>query len=93
LFKHHQQLPSIVILATTFCVDWSSSEWIRRESLIQEKFSILKGTVGSRDNVKVAVIAVRTGVGSIDKDVLDERVMSLKRHLQLDSKTFILFYI
>lgn len=91
LLKHHEQLPSAVILLVTFCADWSSNEWLRRELMINERYTKIKSIISARD-VKIVVVAVKTGaVLSADKDVIEERLNSLKRHLQLDSKTLISF--
>lgn len=87
--KHTSILPSVVIILTPFSVDWSTNEWVRRETLLQERYTSLKNVLSSRD-VKPFLVAVKIGVGLgiIDQDVMDERIISLKRHLQLDSRTF-----
>ena len=89
LYKHHSLLPSVVLFTTTFCVDWSPSEWARREASLLERYSSLKSSLSYRES-KIIIVAIKTGVGSVDKDVMDERIISLKRHLQLDSKSFVL---
>jgi len=87
--KHRQQLPSVVVLLTPFCVDWSGSEWLRREGQLQEKYMNLRNVLGQRD-ARILIVAVKTGsgLGAVDKDVMDERIISLKRNLQLDNRTF-----
>lgn len=89
LNKHHHLLPSVVLFTTTFCVDWSPSEWARRETGLLERYSSLKSSLSYRE-AKIIIVAIKTGVGSVDKDVMDDRIISLKRHLQLDSKSFVL---
>ena len=89
LNKHHHLLPSVVLFTTTFCIDWSPSEWARREASLQETYSSLKSSLGYRE-AKIIIVAIKTGIGSVDKDVMDDRIMSLKRYLQLDSKSFVL---
>ncbi len=85
--KHFELVPSVVILAVTFSVDWGPTEWQRREYVVQEKYNKLKATLSARD-IKLIVVAIRVGLGSLEKDVMDERISSLKRHLQVDSKAF-----
>ena len=46
LIKHHEQLPSVVLFITSFSVDWSLSEWIKREAGFHERYSRLKATLG-----------------------------------------------
>ena len=83
--KHFEQLPSVVAMLTTFCVDWSAGEWIRRESIAQEYLSQIRSKVSGRD-VKIIVVAIKTGTAALEKDVIEERTSSMKRHLQLDSR-------
>ncbi len=86
--KHFELIPSVVILAVSFSVDWGATEWQRREYIIHDKYNRLKAILSPRD-IKIVVVAIRIGVGSIEKDVVDERISSLKRHLPLDSKSFV----
>jgi hypothetical protein len=86
--KHFELIPSVVILAVSFSVDWGATEWQRREYIIHDKYNRLKAILSPRD-IKLVVVAIRIGVGSIEKDVVDERISSLKRHLPLDSKSFV----
>lgn len=89
MLKHCDQLPSCTLLIVTFSVDWSLNEWSRRENGVYDRHLRLKAALSSRDS-KVLVVAVKTGkVASADKDVMDERINALKRHLQLDSRTIV----
>ena len=53
-------LPSIVIFTTTFCVDWSSSEWLRREATLQERYLSLRSSLNYRE-AKIIIVAIKTG--------------------------------
>jgi hypothetical protein len=53
-------LPSVVLFTTTFCVDWSSSEWLRREAALQERFLSLRSSLGYRE-AKIIIVAIKTG--------------------------------
>lgn len=88
--KHYDQIPSVVLFCVPFGVDWSSAEWTRRELAMQEKYSKLKATLATRE-VKLIVVMLKVGVGSLEKEMLDERISSFKRHAQTDSKTFLFF--
>ena len=68
IHKHRELLPSTVILVTTFSVDWSSSEWMRREASFFDRYTRLKNSVAGRD-VKIVLLPVRVGAAqsSIDK--------------------------
>lgn len=55
--------------------------------MIQEKYLRLKNVLGQRD-CKLILILIKVGVGSLDKDIIEERLASMKRHLQFDSKSF-----
>ena len=93
LSKHHDQLPSLTLLVSTFCVDWATSEWFRREALVFERFTKLKASLSSRDS-KIVIITVKVGkVASADKDVMEERINSMRRHLALDTRTFLVVTI
>jgi hypothetical protein len=85
LKKHVQMIPSVVIMITNFCVDWPAGEWIRRESYNAEVLNKLRTTLNARD-VKIVLIAVRTGSGMIDKDIIEERTNSMKKHFGLDGR-------
>jgi len=87
--KHTNLLPSVVCVLTPFSVDWSANEWVRREAALAEKYGKLRSILSTRE-VKPFLVAVKIGVGLgiIDQDVMDERIISLKRLLQLDSRTF-----
>lgn len=89
--KYHERLPSVIVYTIPFSVDWSPGEWNRRESFTCKNYNNIKFTAASgRVHLKIIVIAIKTGAGNLEKDVLDERLSSLKKQLQLDSKTFIL---
>lgn len=85
LKKHVQMIPSAVIMITNFCVDWPAGEWIRRESYNAEVLNKLRNTLNARD-VKIILIALRTGSGMIDKDIVEERTNSMKKHFGLDGR-------
>lgn len=91
LLKYHQQLPSVLLFITSFSVDRSLAEWIRREASFHDRYSRLKASLGSR-GCNVVYILIKTGaIELVDKDVIEERINSLKRHLQLDTKTLLIF--
>jgi hypothetical protein len=76
MYKHHEQLPSVVVMLCTFCVDWSSSEWIRREAAMYERFMRLKNVLAGRD-VKLIVLTVRTGTSTqLDKVVSNDNAIA-----------------
>jgi hypothetical protein len=85
--KHFQSVPSCLIFTVPFSVDWPLSEWVRKEAWVQDRFNRLKTLAAARD-LKIVVLVIRIGVGVPDKDTMDERLSSLRRHLQLDSRTF-----
>lgn len=92
--KHYTHLPSVLLFCIPFDVSWNPAEFNRREYAIQDRYARLKQSLQGRD-CKIIVIAVRVGVqanyqDANARDVLDERLGILKKHLQLDSKTFYL---
>ena len=87
LQKHFDQLPSCVIYLSSFSTDWSLSEWNRREVIIQDKYLKLRSILSQRD-CKVILILIKIGLNVLDKDSVEERLASLKRHLQIDTKSF-----
>jgi hypothetical protein len=89
--KHFEYIPSVVLFCVPVGVDWSATEWIRRELAMQEKFSKLKTTLSTRE-VKVIVLMFKVDAGAMGKEVLDDRVSSFKRHAQADSKSFVYFH-
>eukprot|EP01041_Mallomonas_annulata_P009551 gene9551-19851_t len=86
MLKHFEYLPSVIVIVTTFCVDWPAGEWIRRETITQDLLTKMKLSVSARD-AKVIVVAVKTGSGSLDKEILEERANSMRRHLQLEGRS------
>ena len=68
IHKHRELLPSVAILVTTFSVEWSSSEWMRREASFFDRYTRLKNALAGRD-VKIVLLPVRVGAAqaSIDK--------------------------
>jgi hypothetical protein len=88
MYKHCSLLPSLVLLTTSFGTDWPAGEWIRRETTIIERITQLKHFMQQRD-VKVILILMKFGHNTIDKDVIDERLNAIKRHCQLESKSFV----
>lgn len=87
LYRHCEKLPSVVLYLTSFSVDWSPIEWSRREAGIQDKYLKLKTILSTRE-CKVILIAVKVGAGALEKDVMDDRIGSLKKHIQTDNKSF-----
>jgi hypothetical protein len=87
LHRHCEKLPSTVLYLTTFSVDWSPIEWSRREAGIQDKYTKLKTLLSTRD-CKVILVAVKVGAGSLEKEMMDDRLASLKKHIQSDNKSF-----
>jgi tetratricopeptide (TPR) repeat protein len=85
--KHYELVPSVLLFTVAFSVDWSISEWIRKETWIQDRYNRLRALTAARD-IKIIVVVVKVGMGATDKEAMDERMNSLKRHLQLDSRTF-----
>jgi hypothetical protein len=80
-------------MITNFCIDWSAGEWIRRESNALEILSKLRNALTPRD-VKVILLAIKTGIGNIiDKDFIEERTNSMKKHFQLDHKNFMMLTV
>lgn len=89
--KHHDMIPSVVIVLTTFNGDWNSSEWMKREGALNERFARLRSSINSRDG-KTILFAIRKGNDSqLEREIIDEHIIQLKRHLQLDSKTLLTF--
>lgn len=92
LKKHSDFVPSVVLLITPFCIDWPASEWIRRESSFLDQITKLRNVLTPRD-IKVILLSIRTGSGIIDKEVIEERINSMKRHLQLDTRNYLIMNI
>lgn len=90
MHKHHSLLPSVVLFTVTLSVDWSPTEWQRREAALLESYTKLRIVVSQRENATIIIIGVWTGAGSMDKVTAEERVTSLKRHLQIDARTLFL---
>lgn len=86
--KHFSLIPSVIIFCVPFSVDWPAQDWAKREAVAQDRYYKLKSVVGPRD-IKIIIFMVRIGSGIMDKDILDERVSSFKRHAQTDSKSFV----
>jgi hypothetical protein len=87
LQKHHDLLPSVVLLLSTFCVDWQQNEWLGRENSIADYVANVRAMLNSRD-VKIVVVLVKTGAGGMDKELIDERILGFRRRLALDGRTF-----
>lgn len=85
--KHFELVPSVLLFTVAFSVDWTLSEWVRKEQWIQDRYNRLKALTTPRD-IKIMVLVIKVGAGSTDKDAMDERLNSLKKHLLLDSRTF-----
>ena len=88
--KYYDNIPSVLVYFIPFNGDWSVSEWTRRESLYSDKFLSLKALLSPRE-IKIVTIMVKIGSGALDKEVLDERLSTYKRHVQIDSKYFFFF--
>lgn len=86
--KHFDSIPSVLVYVIPFGIEWSATEFNRRETAIQERYSRFRSLLGSRD-IKIIVICVRVGLGYIDKEVIDDRTSMIKRHAQLDTKNFL----
>ena len=87
LQKHYESLPSVVVFLTSFSIDWQQSDWNQQGDLLLSKLNHLRTYLSPRD-VKIVVVAVKSGNGYTDKDLLEERLNWLKRHLVLDNRTF-----
>ena len=88
--KHHSLLPSVVIFIIKFSMEWSAGEWGRREGSIQESYAKMKSQIASRD-AKIVLVVVRVGPDTTDKELADERMSSLKRHLGIEGKYIFVF--
>jgi hypothetical protein len=89
LYKHYDLLPSVIVITVSFCVDWHQSGWVRLGDEILEKINHIKEITKGRD-VKLMVVAVKTGMGQQFSDLLDERLHNLRRQVGLDNnRTFV----
>ena len=84
--KYNDILPSVVIVLFSFSTDWPINEWVRRESALFEYYSKVKNPLGARD-IRVILTAFKTGSGF--QDVFEERMASLKRRFQIDSRNVV----
>lgn len=84
--KYNDILPSVLIVTFSFSADWPISEWVRRESAILEYFSKIKNSLYSRD-IKIVLVPFRTGAGF--QDVYEDRINSVKKRFQIDSRNLI----
>ena len=89
MIKHVNLLPSVMIYTGLFCTDWPAGEWIRQETIIIEKITYLKTIMNERD-VKIILLLYKYGNNTIDKDVIDERLNAIKKHCQLENKSFLI---
>lgn len=87
--KHSELIPSVVVMLASFSVDWPVTEWYRRENATLEMLNRVRAGVNSRE-IRIILVVLRTGVGSMDKDVFEERINSLKKHVQMDGRNFAL---
>eukprot|EP00981_Chlorochromonas_danica_P006367 scaffold1365_cov163-Ochromonas_danica.AAC.57 len=85
--KHFDSLPSVLLYVVPFGIDWNVNEFSRREVSFLERYNRLRASLASRD-IKVIVLAVRVGVGYVEKELVDERTNHLKKYLQIDSRNF-----
>jgi len=88
--KHYELIPCLLLFTVGFNVDWTISEWVRKETYIQTTFLKLKQNATIRD-LKVILLIHKIGSNPLDKEMIEERLGSLKKHLQIDSKYFILY--
>ena len=86
LYKHQCLLPSVVILLFEIKLDCTVPDWIQQESMIFDCYTRFKHQLSHRD-AKVTVVLIRTGDESKEREVFEERFVSLKRHLSIEAKS------
>lgn len=88
--KYYQQLPSVVLFMATFSSDWTLADWIRREASYTERYNRMRTSLGSR-GCAIVFVLVKIGANTqSDKELIEERVSTLKRHIQGENKLFLL---
>ena len=88
LQKHFELLPSVVAITVSFTVEWQASDWIHLNESLLERMNGLREHLKGRD-VRLYIIAVRTGTGQISPDIIEEKMVNLRRHLTLENhRTF-----
>ena len=88
LQKHFELLPSVVVITVSFTVEWQASDWIHLNESLLERMNGLRERLKGRD-VRLYIIAVRTGTGQISPDIIEEKMVNLRRHLTLENhRTF-----
>ena len=88
LQKHFELLPSVVVITVSFTVEWQASDWLHLNDSLLERMNGLREHLKGRD-VRLYIIAVRTGTGQISPDIIEEKMVNLRRHLTLENhRTF-----
>jgi hypothetical protein len=88
LQKHFELLPSVVVLTASFTVEWQASDWAHLNESLLERMNGLREHLKGRD-VRLYIVVVRTGTGQIAPDIIEEKMVNLRRHLTLENhRTF-----
>ena len=88
LEKHTHGLPSVVVVVLPFSTAWSPQEWAQREQGMAEHVNRVKEAVASRDGSRLLLVFLRDGplMDTSPKDIVDERLTAVRRHLGVESK-------
>ncbi|TMW57297.1 hypothetical protein Poli38472_003222 [Pythium oligandrum] len=91
LKKHHELVPAVVLLFHEFDPRWSLKDWSTQESTMKEEMDQLKrGLSGRECRVVLLLLQQVEDGGATPANVTDERLASLRRRLETDSKAILL---
>lgn len=89
--KHHELLPAVVLLFHEFDPRWNQKDWMTHETAMRDEMDQLKRGLSGRE-CRVVLILVQQidDVGVAPVGVTDERLASLRKRLETDSKGLLL---
>lgn len=89
--KHHELLPAVVLLFHEFDPRWNQKDWMAHETAMRDEMDQLKRGLSGRE-CRVVLILVQQidDVGVAPVSVTDERLASLRKRLETDSKGLLL---
>ncbi|DBA03855.1 TPA: hypothetical protein N0F65_004545 [Lagenidium giganteum] len=87
LKKHHELLPAVVLLFHEFDPRWSAKDWATQEATMRDQVDQLKrGLSGRECRVLVILVQQVEDTSAVPGPVIDERLASLRKRLETDSK-------
>jgi hypothetical protein len=90
LHKHHHVLPSVVLALFDFKPQASAQEWAAQENKIAEEVHKLKRQLEVRECRRFIVLQEEGSTRLSESSLVEERLSSLRRRCELDSKSVIM---